>query len=199
MPERSQDLKHLFIAYEVVTRTVVVLEKFHPTNQNHSSLIWFLITSVKTVHRLDTVSVNCLAVKSDSAMNNLALKIRLAILWLFIAVTMSANTILYFIVPGVIDEIRGGEVVGMQAGHELLLVMAMMYFWAPLVMAVLSLALKNKANQWANITLGVFYAGFILFELVMNIATVTYPYVILMDISAIVISTLIVWHARKLT
>jgi len=49
-------------------------------------------------------------------MEDLALKVRLAILWLFVAVTMSANTILYFIVPGVIDEIRAGEVVGMQAG-----------------------------------------------------------------------------------
>ena len=43
-------------------------------------------------------------------------KIKLAMLWLFVAVAMSANTILYFVVPGVIDEIRAGEVVGMQAG-----------------------------------------------------------------------------------
>ena len=61
-------------------------------------------------------------------MENLALKIRLAVLWLFIAVTMSANTILYFIVTGVIDEIRAGKVVGMQVGPELLLVMAVTYF-----------------------------------------------------------------------
>lgn len=125
------------------------------------------------------------------------MKIRLAILWLFVAVTMSANTILYFVVPGVIDEIRAGEVVGMQVGPELLLVMAIMYFWVPLVMAVLSLTLKDKANRWANITLGIFYAGFILLELIMNITTVTYPYVILMDTSAIVVAALIAWYAWK--
>jgi hypothetical protein len=108
---------------------------------------------------------------------------------------MSANTILYFIVPGVIDEIRAGKVVGMRAGPELLLVMAVAYFWVPLVMAVLSLTLKDKANRWANIILGIFYAGFILLELITNITTVAYPYVILMDTSAIVATALIAWYA----
>ena len=135
--------------------------------------------------------------KGDALTENLALKIKFAVLWLFVAVTMSSNTVLYFIVPGVIDEIRAGEVVGMQAGPELLLVMAITYFWVPLVMAVLSLTLKDKVNRWANITLGIFYAGFILFELTMNITTVAYPYVILMDISAIVVAALIAWYAWK--
>ncbi len=132
-------------------------------------------------------------------MENLTLKIRLAVLWLFVAVAMSVNTILYFLVPGVIDEIRAGEVVGMQAGPELLLVMAIMYFWIPLVMAVLSLTLKDRVNRLANIILGTLYAGFILFELIMNVTTVAYLYVMLMDISAIVVSTLIAWYARKWT
>jgi hypothetical protein len=137
--------------------------------------------------------------KGVSVMEDLALKMRLAVLWLFVAVTMSANTILYLIVPSVIDEIRAGEVVGMQAGPELLLVMAITYFWVPLVMAVLSLTLKDKVNRRVNIILGIFYAGFILFELVMNVITVAYPYVILMDISAIVVSALIAWYALKWT
>ena len=132
-------------------------------------------------------------------MENLALKIRLAVLWLFVAVTMSANTILYFIVPGVIDEIRTGEVVGLQAEPGLLLIMAIMYYWVPLVMAVLSLTSKDKVNRSASIILGIFYAAFILFELIMNITTVAYPYVILMDISAIVVAALIAWYAWKWT
>ncbi len=125
------------------------------------------------------------------------MKIKLAVLWLFVAVTMSANTMLYFIVPGVIDEIRAGKIVGMQAGPELLLVMAIAYYWVPLVMAVMSLTLRDKVNRWANMILGIFYVGFILFELIMNITTVAYPYVILMDTSAIVVAALIVWYAWK--
>ena len=124
-------------------------------------------------------------------------KIRLVVFWLFIAVAMSANTILYLIVPGVIDEIRAGEIVGMQAGAELILGMAIAYFWVPLVMAVLSLTLKDKANRWANIILGAFYAVFVLFELIMNVTTVAYPYTILMDGSVIAVAALILWNALK--
>jgi hypothetical protein len=132
-------------------------------------------------------------------MEALALKTRLAVLWLFVAVTMSANTLLYLIVPGVIDEIRAGTVVGMQAGPELLLTMAIMYYWVPLVMAVVSLTLKDKVNRWASIIVGIFYVGFILFELFMNVTTVSYPYVILMDTSAIVVAALIAYSAWKWT
>ncbi len=145
----------------------------------------------------DCTDWNHSIMEDDAIMENLALKIRLAVLWLFVAVAMSANTILYFVVPGVIDEIRTGEVVGMQATHELLLVMAITYFWVPLVMAVLSLSLRDRGNRLANIVLGIFYSVFILFELVMNVTTVAYPYLILMDISAIVVSALIAWYAWK--
>jgi hypothetical protein len=130
-------------------------------------------------------------------MENLALKIKLAVLWLFVAATMSANTLLYYVVPGVIDEIRAGKVVGMQAGPELLLVMAIAYYWVPLVMAVISLTLRDEVNRWANMILGIFYVGFILFELIMNITTVAYPHVMLMDTSTIVVAALIARHAWK--
>ena len=125
------------------------------------------------------------------------LKIKLAVFWLFIAVAMLANTVLYLIVPGVIDEIRTGEIVGMQAGAELILGMAIAYYWLPLVMTFLSLTLKDKANRWLNILLGSFYAAFILFELTMNVTTVAYPYAILMDVSVLAVAALIAWHAWK--
>lgn len=124
-------------------------------------------------------------------------KTKLAVFWLFIAGTMSANTVLYFVVPGVIDELRAGEIVGMQAGAELILGMAIAYFWVPLVMAVVSLTLKDKANRWANIILGAFYAVFIIFELTMNVTTVAYSYAILMDVSVFVVAVLIAWNAWK--
>ncbi len=125
------------------------------------------------------------------------LRIKLAAFWFFIAGAMLANTLLYFVVPGVIDEIRAGEIVGMQAGAELILGMAIVYFWVPLVMAVVSLTLKDKANRWANIILGAFYAVFILFELTMNVTTVAYPYAILMDVSVFAVAALIAWNAWK--
>ena len=127
-------------------------------------------------------------------------RIKVSVLWLFIAVIMVASTMLYFLVPGVIDEIRAGKIVGIQAGQELLLITAIMYFLIPLVMAVMSLSLKGKANHWSNVIFSIFYTGFILFELIMNITTVAYPYVIVMDSSAIVAAVLIVlntWKSKK--
>jgi len=124
-------------------------------------------------------------------------KTKFAVFWLFIAVTMSANTMLYLIVPGVIDEIRAGKIVGMQTGAQLILGMAIVYYWIPLVMAILSLSLKDIANRAVNIIIGAFYAVFILFELTMNVTTVAYPYAILMDASVFAVATLITWNAYK--
>ena len=126
------------------------------------------------------------------------LRIKFAAFWFFIAGAMLANTILYFVVPGVIDEIRIGVMVGMQTKPELILGMAIAYYWIPLVMAVLSLTLKDKVNRWINLILGMFYIAFVLFELIMNVTTVAYPYAILMDVSIIVIAALIAWNAWKM-
>ncbi len=125
------------------------------------------------------------------------LRIKLAAFWFFIVGAMLANTLLYFVVPGVIDELRAGEIVGMQAGAELILGMAIAYYWLPLAMTLLSLTLKDNLNRWANIILGVFYAVFILFELTMNVTTVAYPYAVLMDVSVFAVAALIAWTAWK--
>ncbi len=122
---------------------------------------------------------------------------KFAVFWLFIAVAMSANTMLYLLVPGIIDEIRAGEIVGMEAGAGLILGMAIAYYWIPLAMAVLSLTLTGKPNRWVNIVIGAFYGAFILFELSMNVATVAYPYAILMDVSIFAVAALIVWYGLK--
>ena len=125
------------------------------------------------------------------------LRTKMAVFWLFIAVTMSANTLLYLLVPGVIDQIRAGEIVGMQAGAELILGMAVVYYWVPLVMAVVSLILSDRAVRLMNIMVGAFYVVFVLFELTMNVTTVAYPYATLMDVSVIAVAALIAWNAWK--
>lgn len=124
-------------------------------------------------------------------------KIKLSVLWLFVVGSLLAGSVIFFMVPGVLDEIRVGEIVGMEATHELLLMMAIIYFWIPLVMAVMSISLKGIVNRWSNVVLGIVYAGFILFELTMNVISDPYPYVILMDTSAFLAAASIVWLAWK--
>jgi hypothetical protein len=125
------------------------------------------------------------------------LRIKLAACWFFIAGAMLANTLLYFVVPGVIDEIRAGVMVGMQTGPELILGMAIVYFGISLVMATISLTIKDKVNRLVNLILGGFYSVFVSVELTMNVSTVAYPYAILMDVSMIAVAALIAWTAWK--
>ena len=41
-------------------------------------------------------------------MENMLLKVRIAVLWIFLAVAMSASMILYFMGPGAIEEVMTG-------------------------------------------------------------------------------------------
>ena len=59
---------------------------------------------------------------------------------------------------------------------------------------LLSVTLKDKINYWLNIIFGAFFAVFVLFELIMNVTTVAYPYVILLDTSVIIVAIMIVRH-----
>jgi hypothetical protein len=69
------------------------------------------------------------------------------------------------------------------------------FMLVPLVMAFLSLILKDKVNRWANLVLGILYTGFCVFDLI-RIAQ-AFAYHIPMYVSKIVASVLIVWYAWK--
>ena len=124
-------------------------------------------------------------------------KIKLAVLWFFVAISMGALVTVMFMAPGVIEDIIAGEILGMQIGDAELFIMAFTYFWVPAAMAVLSILLKDKANRWTNIIVGIIFTAFILIELILNLTTVAYPFAIFLDVSAIVASALVAWYAYK--
>jgi len=103
-----------------------------------------------------------------------------------------------FLEPGVIDQIIAGEVEGQKLGLELLLVGAIIDVLGPLVMAFLSLTLKDSINRWTNILVGTLYAvlEFITLLEELTVGTPT-GYVILMLIAAVAAPVLIVWYAWK--
>jgi len=75
-------------------------------------------------------------------MEILLFKIKIAVLWIFLAVAMSASMILWFMAPGAIDEIMSGMAEGMQITTGLLLFFLL--FWLiPLVMAFLGVFVCN--------------------------------------------------------
>jgi len=107
-------------------------------------------------------------------------KIKLAALWFFVAISMGALVVIVYMLPGTLEEI-----------------MAFTYFWVPAVMGVLSVLLKDRVNRWTNIVIGVVYAVFVLIELIMNLTTIVTAYGIFMDVSVIIASLLVVWYAWK--
>ncbi len=96
--------------------------------------------------------------------------------------------------PGVIKQVMEGELYNMQLTSELILATTVMML-VPLVMAFLSLILKDLINRWANVALGTVYTGICLFDW---LGSPTVPvYGVVLYIAKIAASALIVWYAWK--
>jgi hypothetical protein len=91
------------------------------------------------------------------------------------------------------DFIPGGLESGEVMSPEILWVISAITMIVPGAMVFLSLTLKNKANRWANIILGIFYTGYNLIGLPQYPST----YDKFLIIVGIVFTALIVWYALK--
>ncbi len=130
-------------------------------------------------------------------METLLLKIKIAVLWIFLAVAMSASMVLYFMTPGAIDEIMSGTMEGLQINTGLLFFFSL--FWLiPLAMAFLSVTLKDVANRKANIILGIIFTVFYVGHLFMHLMKGSLPLDhLVMCILMIILPALIFWYAWK--
>jgi len=117
-------------------------------------------------------------------------KTRIAVLWIFMAVAMAAHSILYFMEPGAVAEVEG-----MQLSAGMLLFMAL-FWWVPLVMAVLSLTLKDSANRWANFVLGIVFTILNIVHLTEHFASPSAHQILIIG-STVVVTGLIAWFAWK--
>jgi len=117
-------------------------------------------------------------------------KIRISVLWIFMAVAMSAHSVLAFMEPGAMEQI--GE---MQISAGVFLFMAL-FWWVPLVMAVLSVTLKDLANRWTNIILGIVFTALNIFHLIEHLADPSAHQILIIG-STVVVTALIFWHALK--
>jgi hypothetical protein len=125
-------------------------------------------------------------------------KIKIAALWFFYTMAMLAVMTLMFYGPGIIDEIRSGTFVGAALTGEHLLMSAVSLL-VPLVMAVLSLTLKDSINRWANIIVGIVFTILSIVSLILafELDLSIYAFGLLLDISMVVAPMLIVWVAWK--
>jgi len=124
-------------------------------------------------------------------------KIKLSALWVTLMFFYLYADVLSFYQPGIIEQIIAGEVLGIQI-NKLFLLGAAVLMAIPSVMVFLSLALKAKANRWANIILGIFHAGVLIATMFIPVETKeTYAHYIFYIIVEAVFIVLIVWHAWK--
>jgi hypothetical protein len=134
-------------------------------------------------------------------MENSTLKIKIAVLWLFMAVAYSAHMALSIFEPGVIKLITDG---GMQISEGEFIFSALFAWLIPLTMAFLSVTLKDSANRRTNIILGiVITVGNIFHLLYEQLAQpsihMAQPSIhqLLLNLSTVVVTTLIVWYAWR--
>ena len=124
-------------------------------------------------------------------------KIKLSLLWLLGEVTLLTFLVLEYMEQGVMKEIIAGNMRGLTLGQGTLLFYAVSLL-IPLFMAFLSLTLKDSANRWANIILGIVFGGLYLSDLIAHLVN-PQAHAILMGSAAVVAQVLIVWYAWKWT
>ena len=122
-------------------------------------------------------------------------KVKISVLWLFASVAFLAHQILVLMEPGIIAQLMAGEAEGLKIGPEMILFFAILML-VPLVMAFLSLTLKDSMNRLVNIIVGAVFAA-LWFVGVVSAALSAYWGEALMTLSAAAASTLIVWCAWK--
>jgi hypothetical protein len=113
-------------------------------------------------------------------------KVRLSVLWLLSEIGALATVVLELVE---IDPI---------SPHETGLLFAILHLGSS-GMAFLSLTLKDKANRWANIILGIVYTVLGIFVLVMSV--IELPAIAstlaILTTSSAVFTALVVWYAYK--
>ena len=115
-------------------------------------------------------------------------------LWIFVAVTGVADVVLWLMEPTVIEQVIAGGIEGTKIGPEVLVVFAIL-FLIPLVMAFLSLTLRDSINRWVNIILGLSLIGFGLVDLAATANPSAHE--ALMMLSSWVTLALIIWYVWK--
>lgn len=125
-------------------------------------------------------------------------RMKISILWLITVVAFLAHQILVLMEPGIITQLMAGEAEGQKIGPELILLFAILML-VPLVMAFLSLILKDSSNRWANIVVGAIFAALWSVGAV-DAALSAYWGGVLMTFSAVAASALIVryaWNSKQ--
>jgi len=119
-------------------------------------------------------------------------KYKLAALWIAMLFLFAYGDIFGFFRPGFIDEVGTGKVAAFQI-NQLYLTGVAVYIALPSLMVFLSLALRPRANRWANIALSAVY----IVTIVASCIGETWAYYFMLSAAECVLLLLINWHAWR--
>ena len=132
-------------------------------------------------------------------MEALKCKIKISILWISFAVSTSAAMIIWFIEPGILEQIMTtGEMLSekLSAGN---IIFFALWWVVPLSMAFLTQILKHSLNRWINLILGILFALFTIYYFISHLITGWFTVAnLLILIFLFVVSILIAWYGWKL-
>ena len=128
-------------------------------------------------------------------MKILTLKMRILVLWIFTAVSITAEVALYLYEKGWIEKVISGEA-GIGTGN---LVIWTCRWLIPFVLAFLTVTLRDKANRITNLVLGAIFVAFNIFQFVMRATTgeALPPFLIIIILSSTAAAALILWYAIR--
>ena len=119
-------------------------------------------------------------------------KTRIAVLWVFGAVAMSAHSLFVFMNPALMKEMMAE----LEAGGPGMLVYMSLFWLVPLWLVFLSMTLKNSCNRWTNLILGIIFTIFSIVHLFQPcVGTQVHQWLI--AVSMVVVAALIAWYAWK--
>ncbi|MDN5309799.1 MAG: hypothetical protein PWP14_1193 [Methanolobus sp.] len=122
-------------------------------------------------------------------------KIRTSVLWLFASVAFLAHQVIVLMEPGVIAQLMAGEAEGQRISPGMILFFSILIL-VPMVMAFLSLTLRDPLNRRLNIIVGAVFALLWSFSVIEAMQS-AYWGGALITFSAVVASALIMRYAWK--
>jgi drug/metabolite transporter (DMT)-like permease len=125
-------------------------------------------------------------------METLRWKTRIAVLWVLMAVAMSAHGLLTAMVPGGLEEAIA-EVEAMGPG---MLVFMAIFWLVPLWLAFMSLTVKGPANRWVNFILGIIFTILNIWHFIEHLSPPSITQILIVG-STVVATALIAWYAWK--
>jgi hypothetical protein len=119
-------------------------------------------------------------------------KTRIAVLWVLMAVAMSAHSIMGVMEAGGFEEVAE-EMTAMGPG---MLIFITLFWLIPLWLAFVSLTVKSSANRWVNFILGIIFTILNIYHFVEHLAPPSVVQILIVG-STVVATALIAWYAWK--